>query len=236
MALSTPIYRLKQRAKALSREAGIPLHRALEQIAREHGYPSWSLLAARAGAPRVELFAQLRSGDMLLVAARPGHGKTMLSLEVVGQALAVGRRAVFYTLEYNRREVLDRLRRVGVDPDKADTRLMIDSCDAICADYIQLQQCHAPAGTLIVIDYLQLLDQKRDHPPLDQQVRQLRDFARQRGLIMLFLSQIDRAFECANRSMPLLDDVRLPNPVDLTLFDHACFLNDGKMQLSRPHR
>jgi len=47
MTLSAPIWRLKHRAKQLSRKAGIPLHEALDRVAREDGFESWGLLAAR---------------------------------------------------------------------------------------------------------------------------------------------------------------------------------------------
>lgn len=47
MSLSAPIYRLKRRAKLLSREAGIPLNQALDRVAIEEGFQRWSLLVAR---------------------------------------------------------------------------------------------------------------------------------------------------------------------------------------------
>lgn len=47
MSLSAPIYVLKRRAKQLSREAGIPLNQALDRIARDEGFQTWSLLIAR---------------------------------------------------------------------------------------------------------------------------------------------------------------------------------------------
>jgi hypothetical protein len=48
-------------------------------------------------------------------------------------------------------------------------------------------------------------------------------------LIILIISQIDRYYDPAKSSYPDLDDVRLPNPLDLTLFTRACFLNDGEI-------
>ena len=45
-----------------------------------------------------------------------------------------------------------------------------------------------------------------------------------RGLLVAFLSQIDRAHDLTARPYPDLRDVRLPNPLDLRLFDKACFL------------
>jgi hypothetical protein len=46
MRLSAPIYRLRQKAKQLAREAGIPLHQALIRVAHNEGFQSWSLLIA----------------------------------------------------------------------------------------------------------------------------------------------------------------------------------------------
>lgn len=39
MKLSAPIYHLKRKAKRLSREAGIPLHDALDRVAATEGFP-----------------------------------------------------------------------------------------------------------------------------------------------------------------------------------------------------
>ena len=90
----------------------------------------------------------------------------------------------------------------------------------------------APPNTLVVIDYLQLLDQKRANPDLMHQVRQIRTLARERELVVLCLSQIDRSYDPEKRTFPDISDVRLPNPVDLRLFDTTCFLNQGKMQVA----
>ena len=66
MRLSSPIYRLKRKARLMSREENIPLHQALDRIAAEEGFRGWSLLAARAEATTSaeEMFAQLESGDL----------------------------------------------------------------------------------------------------------------------------------------------------------------------------
>jgi replicative DNA helicase len=83
---------------------------------------------------------------------------------------------------------------------------------------------------LVVVDYLQLLDQKRGNPELMVQVRALQAFARQRGLIVVFISQIDRRYDPTVKACPDLEDVRLPNPVDLGLFSKTCFLNNGEVR------
>ena len=232
MKLSAPIYHLKRKAKRLSRDAGIPLHDALDRVAATEGFSAWSMLAAKAAAmtPAIRLFPQFRPGDLVLVGARPGQGKTLMSLELAVEAMRSGHRAAFFSLEYTERDVLDRLRAIGVEPAQFDKLFEVDCCDAISADYVVKQMASAKSGTFVVIDYLQLLDQRRENPDLTVQVRTLKSFARDRGLIVAFISQIDRSYDPAAKPCPDLNDVRLPNPLDLKLFDKTCFLNNAEVQ------
>ncbi|MCK1359694.1 DNA helicase [Bradyrhizobium sp. 199] len=233
MRLSAPIYHLKRRAKRLSREEGIPLHDALDRIAATEGFSAWSILAAKAAAltPASRLFPQFRPGDLVLVGARPGQGKTLISLELAVEAMRSGHRAAFFSLEYTKKDVLDRLRAIGVEPAQFGELFEVDCSDAISADYVVKQMAAAPRGTVVVIDYLQLLDQRRENPDLTVQVRALKSFARDQGLIVVFISQIDRSYDPSVKPCPDLGDVRLPNPLDLTLFDKMCFLNNSEVRL-----
>ena len=232
MKLSAPLYHLKRKAKLLSRAENIQLHAALDRVARQEGFGGWSLLAAKmtASAPAEKLFARLAPGDLVLVGARPGHGKTLFSLELAVGAMKSGRRGAFFTLEYTEEHMVDRFRAIGADPMDFDGLFAFENSDAICADYIVASLETAPGGTLVVVDYLQLLDQKRENPALDIQVRELKSFARARGLILVFISQIDRSYDALKKPFPDMGDVRLPNPLDLKLFDKACFLNDGEVR------
>jgi len=232
MKLSTPVYHLKRKAKLLSREENIPLHEALDRIALEEGYANWSLLAAKLAAlmPTAKLFARLKPGDLLLVGARPGQGKTLMSLELAVEAMKSGNRAVFFTLEYTEKDVLDCFRAIGVEYAHFDGLFEFDGSDAINADYITKMLASAPRGTLAVVDYLQLLDQKRENPDLAVQVRALKSFARDRGLIIVCISQIDRSYDPSKKPFPDVRDVRLPNPVDLHLFNKTCFLSKGEVR------
>ena len=101
MKLSASIYHLKRKAKRLSREEGIPLHDALDRIAAAEGFSAWSMLAAKAAAltPANKLFPQFTPGDLVLVGARPGQGKTLMSLELAVEAMKSGHRAAFFSLE-----------------------------------------------------------------------------------------------------------------------------------------
>jgi replicative DNA helicase len=233
MKLSAPVYHLKRKAKLLSRQENIRLHEALDRIAAKEGFGSWSLLAAKLSATVTvsELFARLGPGDLVLVGARPGQGKTLMSLALAVEAMKSGGRSVFFTLEYTEKDVLDRFRSIGAELAHFGGLFEFDNSDAISADYIVEALDSAPRGTLVVIDYLQLLDQKRENPELMAQVSKLKSFARDRGLILIFISQIDRSYDPSTKPCPDIDDVRLPNPLDLSLFNKMCFLNDGEIRL-----
>ena len=232
MKLSAPIHRLKRDARLMSREIGIPRHDALDRIASKEGFSSWSLLAVQDAAvtPAARILARLQPGDMLLLGARPGQGKTLMGLRLLLEAIKDGRRGSFYTLEYNEADVAERLRSLGADAEKLGAALSIVTSDAISADYIIERQHDARSGDLIVVDYLQILDQDRRKPDLTTQVAALKVFAAGSGAIFVFISQIDRSYDAAHQPLPGIGDIRLPNPLDLALFSKACFLNNGDLR------
>lgn len=234
MNLSAPIYRLKRRAKLLSREAGIPLHQALDRVAQEEGQSSWSLLAAKLAADSAakKIYSQLRPGDMVLIGARPGQGKTLLSLEVAVEAMKAGHHSWFFSLEYTEKDCRARFESLGVDLGAFQDRFVFDGSDLICADYIVSRLSGAVAGTVAVIDYLQLLDQRRESPPLGEQVRVLKEFAASSGVMFVFISQIDRSFDLAEKQIPSVEDIRLPNPIDMSVFDKLFFMSEGDLKLA----
>lgn len=234
MKLSVPVYSLKRLAKNLSKEKKIPLHAALNFVAQDEGFESWGLLAARVSAesPAVKLLSMLAPGELVLLGARPGQGKTLIGLDLAFESAKKGPSGWFFTLELNVSDLLDYMQTLGQSRSIVGDDFKFDNSDEVCAIYIIERLSAAKRGTVVVIDYLQILDQKREHPPLAVQVQSIKEFARDRGLIFVFISQIDRSVNTREQSLPSLSDVRLPNPLDLTQFDKACFLNRGALQMS----
>lgn len=228
MRSSTPIFRLKREARLLSRRENIPLHEALDRLAAGEGRRNWSLLMQERPTPVQRFYESLRPGDLALIGARPRQGKTLMGLQVLLEALKAGRTAMFFTLEYTRRDVLERLQFLGFNDTRLVDRLVIDTSEAISAGYIASMLDDAPEGAIAVVDYLQLLDRRRDTPPLAEQMQLLVEFACRKGVILVFLAQIDRSYDARNEGTPRISDVRIAEPFDLTIFAKTCFIQAGK--------
>ncbi|SIQ02890.1 DNA helicase [Bosea sp. TND4EK4] len=231
MTLSASIHHLKRKARALHRKEQIPLHQALDRIAAAEGYRNWSLLVARNPADMAgALLGSLSPGEMVLLAGRPGQGKTVAGILLAIEASRSGRRSFFFSLEYTLADFESRLKLLGIAP-PANALLHFDGSDLIAADHIEGALGFAPSGSVAIVDYLQLLDQRREKPVLDQQLRSLRTFARAKGVVLVFLSQIDRRYDPATKPFPDLGDLRLPNPVETGLFDKAFFVQGGEIRM-----
>ena len=232
MKYSVPIFVLKRRAKSLARDAAIPLHQALDKVAATEGFASWSHLASSSAkqAPANKILFQLNPGDLWLIGARPGQGKTRLGLELAAGAIRIGRKGYFFTLDYNTREVAEQFASMGFDPHKSG--VVVDTSDEISAEYI-IGRLSAANSALVVVDYLQILDQKRTNPSLDCQMSTLRKYLNDTGAIAVVISQIDRRFDLDGKIVPDISDIRQPNPLDLTVFSTCVFLHSGKIQIDQ---
>lgn len=235
MKLSAPIFRLKKQARALSRAEGIPLNQALDRVAQQEGFERWSLLSSKLALTPTssQILDQFEPGDLVLLAARPQQGKTTLGLSLVAEAIRQHRASAFFTLFHTDEEVRDRLSEFGVDVSAESDKLLIDTSDTISAPHLINQLADTPSGAIVVVDYLQVLDQRRDTPVLSTQVEMLKSFAQRSGVVLILISQVSRTFDPTAKQVPDLEDVHLPNPVDLRVFSHTCFLNDGVIQLDK---
>ncbi|MEL7012336.1 MAG: DNA helicase [Pseudomonadota bacterium] len=230
MQFSAPIYALKRRAKQMARETDLALHQALDTVAQQEGHQSWAHLAASwsIDTPTQSVLSCLEPGDLCLIAARPGHGKTRLGLDLVSKASRIGRTGFFFTLDYHERDVADHLHALGVDLRSPQDGPVIDTSDDVSADYLIRCLSGETAPTLTVVDYLQVLDQKRSNPSLQDQMTALHRFVADTNGMCLVISQIDRSFDLAGKDMPDITDIRLPNPLDLSVFSKVFFLHNGE--------
>lgn len=136
-----------------------------------------------------------------------------------------------FTLEFTEQQAQKHLKSLDDEGSDIIDAIQIFTSEQISANYIIQHMSGLESGTVAVIDYLQLLDQQRSKPMLSEQLQTLGEFAQRAGVVLGFISQIDRSFEAGSKRLPNIVDVRLPSFVDLGLFSKACFLHNGEAQL-----
>lgn len=242
MKLSAPIHVLKSEAQRLKKEKSITNTEALDLIAQREGFNSWSLLQSK----KDEMFPKsydeildfFNPGDIVLIGARPSKGKTVFTIGLFVQA--VQRRLAqnyFFTLSEIHKDIAGRIalydesignfeEKLGYPGNKAIGYIGVDYSDEISADYIiEKTKNTIEKKSLIVVDYLQLLDEKRSNPPLEEQVLKLKKYAQEKECVVIFISQLNRELEYRVDKKPLKNDVRLPNPLDLKFFNKIIMLH-----------
>ena len=195
-----------------------------------------------------------RPGQLIILAARPGMGKTALALNMAqNAALATGRGVAIFSLEMTRGELVNRMltAQAMVDAEKVrngrlddddwtrlldaseelrGARVFIDDTPALPIGDLRararkLQTDHPELG-LILVDYLQLMRGDDPRAPRIQQVgeisRGLKALAKDLGVPVVALSQLNRGVESRQDKRPMLSDLResgaIEQDADVILF------------------
>ena len=239
MKLSAPIHVLKSQAKLLKKDLGISSVQSLNQIARREGYNSWSLLKSKEKDIYPDSYYDLldffNNGDLILIGARPGQGKTSFSIGLFVKAVHKGRAPNYiFTLSETPNGIIRRVNYYDPKLEPDNKSFNLDYSNDICADYIiKVTKPNIKEGSMIVIDYLQLLDEKRINPPLNNQIQVLKRYAKEQKCKIIFISQIKREIELQNDQTPTINDIRTPNPFDIKLINKVIFLHNKNPQTLR---
>jgi replicative DNA helicase len=185
-----------------------------------------------------DALAGMQRSNLLILAARPGVGKTSLALNIA-QSIAVGhnRPVAIFSLEMSKEELVDRLLVAQADIDAwrlktgklseedfsalsnamgvlAEAPLYIDDTPAlsILEMRTKARRLQVEVGIdLIIVDYLQLA-RSRNLENRVQEVSEisqgLKNLARELKLPVLALSQLSRAVETRGEKRPQLADLR----------------------------
>lgn len=161
----------------------------------------------------------LNKPGLILLAARPGVGKTSLALNLARSAAKETTAAVF-SLEMPREKLISRFLS-PVAPGKNHRRpyietIQIDDSPLLTAADIYAKCCRIDNLGLVVIDYLQLITpadgQNQDGKTRRQAVsdisRTLKTMAKELNVPVICLSQLSRAVEKRDNKRPVLSDFR----------------------------
>jgi replicative DNA helicase len=229
-------------AQAIDSERDEPLrlvdsmHEALALI-DERANRGGGITGLPSGIPDLDaLTGGFEPGQLIILAARPGVGKTALALAIADQAARAGSAALFCSLEMPKRELAMRVmsQRTGVSVHamRAGTRdeshwsaltrvsaeaakdpLFIDDKPAITLAYLRARAkrlARKQGLQLIVVDYIGLMrgEGQNRTQELGSISRGLKALAKELQVPVLACAQLNRAVESRNDRRPQLHDLR----------------------------
>ena len=178
----------------------------------------------------------LNRSDLILLAARPGMGKTSFALNIAKYVASTAKKTVaFFSLEMTKEQLASRLLssealvqgtklRTGKLNDEDWTRLVsagdvLSKCDfylddtpGITVTEIKSKLRRLKNIDLVLIDYLQLMTSGRRIDNRVQEVseitRNLKILAKELNVPLICLSQLNRAAESRTDHRPMLSDLR----------------------------
>ncbi|MEE8457414.1 MAG: replicative DNA helicase [Acidimicrobiia bacterium] len=187
--------------------------------------------------------AGLHPTNLLILAARPGMGKTSLMLNIAQNVALAGNTVAIFSLEMSREEIVTRmLCATGrIDSQKLRTgrlteadftklsnaagalykqNIFVDDSPGLTVTEIRAKSRRLrrrPGLDLIVVDYLQLMNgsgQENRQQEIATISRSLKSLARELNVPIMALSQLNRAVESREDKRPRLGDLRESGAVE----------------------
>jgi replicative DNA helicase len=185
-----------------------------------------------------EALAGMQKGNLIILAARPGVGKTTLAMNIAQHVAVTDKRPVgFFSLEMSKEELVDRLLVAEADIDAwklktgklteddftklsnamgvlAEAPLFIDDTPALSVLEMRTKarRLQVESGLdFVIVDYLQLA-RSRNLENRVQEVSEIsqgmKNLARELKIPVFVLSQLSRAVETRGGNKPQLSDLR----------------------------
>ncbi|MBQ1474149.1 MAG: replicative DNA helicase [Ruminococcus sp.] len=178
----------------------------------------------------------LNRSDLILLAARPGMGKTSFALNIARNVSVVGKKTVaFFSLEMTKEQLASRLlssealvggtklrtgrilpdewkRLIGAGDILKNAPMYLDDTPGITVPEMKAKLRRLKRPDLVVIDYLQLMSTGRRDGNRVQEIseltRNLKILAKEINVPVICLSQLSRASEQRQDHRPQLSDLR----------------------------
>lgn len=204
----------------------------------EAAYKGDSTPGLTTGLSDLDRVTRLHGGDLVIVAGRPGMGKTSFALGVTDANLREGKTVLWFSLEMTRQALLGRLvsGRCGVSVETfrsgnlsehtfgraysalselGQTRLWIDDTPGVSSSHIraEAQRIASRGGLdLIVVDYVGLVEESGKFEARRLEVgkisRNMVRTAKELNVPVMLLSQLNREVDTRSPPIPRLSDLR----------------------------
>ncbi len=210
---------------------------AYDRIGKISGPDKEKYLGARTGYKYLDTVTSgLNKSDLILIAARPGMGKTSFAINIATNVARRGDREVaVFSLEMSREQLATRMLSTEALVDSHKLRsgfltnedwvrlatsagvlsglpMYFDDTAGITVQQIKAKLRRMKNVGLVVIDYLQLMTStlKTDNRVLviSEITRQLKIMAKELDIPVILLSQLSRGPESRNDKRPMLSDLR----------------------------
>ncbi len=179
----------------------------------------------------------LHRSDLIVVAARPGAGKTSLALSIAYNVGFAGQKVGIFSLEMSREQLAQRLlaMHTGIDSHRLRTHnireeefdLLVSSMGELSNLPIYIEDTPALSVlevrskarkldsqgkiSLLIVDYLQLMQGRKNNNRVQEvsEISQgLKTLARELNVPVIAVSQLSRAVEGRQSHIPMLSDLR----------------------------
>ena len=209
-----------------------------------------------------------KKGELIVLAARPGMGKTAFALNAILPTLKRGEAVAFVSLEMGAEQLMLRIFAIEaniplqtlISANLSDNewqylqsistkianewRLHIEDGANLnisaLKSKIRRLMLKEPKLSLVVIDYLQIMSgvgSKDRHLEIAEISRGLKNLARELGITIIALSQLNRMLESRDDKRPMLSDLResgaIEQDADIVLFLYRGIIYDIRDQKKR---
>lgn len=215
-----------------------------------------------------ETTSGFKKGELIVIAARPGMGKTAFALNAIIPTLKYNKAVAFVSLEMGAEQLMDRIiaieaniplqKLIIADLSEREWHFFSNTLNKIASEWrlyiedganlniaslkskIRRLKLKEPSLSLVVIDYLQIMSgigNKDRHLEIAEISRGLKNLARELGITIIALSQLNRMLESRDDRRPMLSDLResgaIEQDADIVLFLYRGLLYDIREQRKR---
>ena len=171
------------------------------------------------------------SGEMIILAARPSHGKSAMALQVLDHAstqghtcmmiseemgrIALGKRTIAYAVETYQEDWIAEMetvkREVGAHFKRREKCIVAEGCGSVDVAIEQIRKAVDVHGVkYVAVDYVQILGAKG--PDMRSRVsyasQKLREVANETEVVLIVLAQLKRDVELRKTFLPLASDLK----------------------------